>query len=97
MVSGTACGAGVDVCFCLTDGECFLVGQFQSIVIWPWNGKSYFFPPASPFTYSGDKGTTIVGAFFYEDGFTPVSVTENNLIIKSVACGACPAASTCNA
>ena len=84
------------MCFCLNTGECFEGTGENSIVVWPWQGMPYLFLSNPDDVYTGDQGTILSAIDFYDADGNPNPVTEENRVLMSVNCGACPAPSSCN-
>ncbi|KAE9551380.1 hypothetical protein FO519_005411 [Halicephalobus sp. NKZ332] len=95
-LKGSDCTQG-SMCFCLTTGECFTSSNANSISLWPFNGMVYAFIGDFGTMFTGDMGTVLDGANYFDPNTgNPLPVTDQNTVLSSLGCGACPPITTCN-
>lgn len=90
-LKGTDCLQGQQMCFCISTGECFPSNTDANVVLWPFNDNVYLFSLDAAAQFVGDRGTVIDGLNSYDQNtLLPRPVTEQNIIVESISCGACP-------
>ena len=95
-LSSSNCAQDQIFCFCLDTGECFQSSGDNAVGVYPWQGKPYLYLPNPDDVFTGDQGTVLNGLDFYDEDANLKPVTEENRVLSTVACGSCPAPTSCN-
>uniref|UniRef100_A0AC34QFH2 Uncharacterized protein n=1 Tax=Panagrolaimus sp. JU765 TaxID=591449 RepID=A0AC34QFH2_9BILA len=92
---GSDCTQGGAMCFCLSTGKCFQSSTTSQITLYPFNGMMFLFVPSPTSTFTSTDGTTVIMGSSFFNGVTIRPVTDTNMIVTSLSCGACPTISSC--